>query len=415
MGKILFAGSGAEVDLGFQTGGTYIVDTFFTKKPKLYDALEVFYKKALISRKENCAELKYGKHFLFACNGIPFIQLLENIIRDDPDYISELLDEDLEVRSLADIKTDNRKELFKCLIIDKERVKPDSHLGEFINRDDNNAYFGVLEPLFSTILHPASDRTRFWKLINFYWSAFFSIVYPFIKVKDMGESLAEIPYSDILDNLEAEVKGFFSDETVNGIVSDKPQSYCATLGNLFDYVLTTNYTPFSRFFSGGDDKVAYLAGKLSTFENADTLDVVDICSEKSSDKSFLSSGLVFPYMMGQAPIKPIISRWQLDEYRKALDALNTHKELYMLGYSLPENDGHIISLIRDYLCRTDDTVLHYFKYAGDENAPCVDDEKEKLTRKLRIFEKHVSNRIIVHILSGKSCDMTKNVRSVLEM
>lgn len=258
MGKILFAGSGAEVDLGLQTGGTYIVDTFFTKKPKLYDALEVFYKKALISRKENCSELKYEKHFLFACNGIPFIQLLENIIRDDPDYISELLDENLEVRSLADISADDRSKLFNRLIIGKERVKPDSHLGEFINRDDNNAYFGVLEPLFSTILHPASDRTRFWKLINFYWSAFFSIISPFVKRKDMGESLVEIPYSDILDNLETEVKGFFSDETVNGIVSDRSQSYCATLGNLFDYVLTTNYTPFSRVFSGGDDKVATL-------------------------------------------------------------------------------------------------------------------------------------------------------------
>ncbi len=49
--------------------------------------------------------------------------------------------------------------------------------------------------------------------------------------------------------------------------------------------------------------------------------------------------------MTQAPIKPIITPTQIEEYKKAIDALDEAKVLVVIGYSLGEADDHINACI----------------------------------------------------------------------
>ena len=44
-----------------------------------------------------------------------------------------------------------------------------------------DAYFGTIEGYFSSLLNPSRRNKAFWKLINYYWSAFFAVSAPLIE------------------------------------------------------------------------------------------------------------------------------------------------------------------------------------------------------------------------------------------
>jgi hypothetical protein len=129
-------------------------------------------------------------------------------------------------------------------------------------------------------------------------------------------------------------------------------------------VITSNYTDFSRHeLHLKDTDIAYLAGKLTLFETQGKFGLIDL-----SAKEFVydERDIVFPFLMTQAPIKPIVEHAQILEYSKAIDFLSKGNKLIVLGYNINSNDDHINSLLYDYL-KFGNNRLIFCEYVSEKN------------------------------------------------
>jgi NADH dehydrogenase/NADH:ubiquinone oxidoreductase subunit G len=149
----------------------------------------------------------------------------------------------------------------------------------------------------------------------------------------------------------------------------------------------------------GITECTYLAGKLSQFEYPHLLFVEDFADKKAI---IPNNDFVFPFLMTQAPVKPIITPVQIREYVKALRQLESADVLFVLGYSLCENDNHINAMLREFLIKGKKIV--YFAY-DQENKKDIVDVKAEVRRNLRVdSERHKDlgeNQITVIIHNGE--------------
>lgn len=168
-------------------------------------------------------------------------------------------------------------------------------------------------------------------------------------------------YKEVLSNLKNTVSKIYDKDFIQKCKKD--DVYYKIVEKYFSNsnIITTNYTPFVKITGKGDDKIAYLAGKLSQFENPKTFEIKDLELEELGDNEY-----VFPFLMTQAYIKPIVSRTQIDEYSKAIGFLKETNLLVVIGYSLCENDNHINAIINDYIKKAGHKML-YLKYVDDKN------------------------------------------------
>ena len=119
-------------------------------------------------------------------------------------------------------------------------------------------------------------------------------------------------------------------------------NYYEVISEFFDpkYILTTNYTPIVRsFFTDAD--ITYLSGELTMFEDISTMSVKHY-------SEYSNKNILFPFLLTQAPIKPIICPYQIRQYTNLNKTLNDVSLLLVLGYSCCEYDSHINSFIREF-------------------------------------------------------------------
>lgn len=162
------------------------------------------------------------------------------------------------------------------------------------------------------------------------------------------------------------------------------------MANKFDGVITTNYTPYINYLmtdsNDSPSHIARLSGSLSQFEDVKTLAVSDSLHEQIDSQS-----CIFPYIMCQSPVKPIIDANQLSEYSKAIKMLNSADEIVVLGYSFCDEDSHIASIVRTALLNNQNSRLCYFSYndklnrlSTDSMARYIDEDTRALLKKLRL-------------------------------
>ena len=107
------------------------------------------------------------------------------------------------------------------------------------------------------------------------------------------------------------------------------------------------------------------------FESLESLTARDIRTEPIVQNEF-----VFPFLMTQAPIKPIVVANQMRSYAKAFETLDNTNILVVLGYSFCDSDYHIASLVHDYMQHRDKRLI-YLSYGGKESP-------DDIARKLRL-------------------------------
>lgn len=171
-----------------------------------------------------------------------------------------------------------------------------------------------------------------------------------------------------------------------------------------DNVARTNYTPFTKVFGIGD--IFYLSGKLSQFEIPEELRIVDFEKGENVD---MKTKHVFPYILTQAPIKPIINPTQIAEYSNAICALSELDVLVILGYSLCENDNHINAILRNFVIQENKKII-YCNYLS-ENAEKKEEEEVIKYVKERLFLNDTDTDKIKVILYGKD---TKNIAELIK-
>ena len=382
MGKTLLVGAGAESALGLPTGDEFLVQSYFTKNPELYEALRTFY--AGIDQSGFPA---YRAEYLFSSRSFAFKELIRHI---DPQALSDYLNTDLEVgEDGANPSEDQCSILFDSLIRSRDSYA-DEPFWQSLRIDSGHKFYGTLEPLFSSLLEPNDNASRFWRLINYYWCAYFSVFQPLLEQCGCWED-GKAGYASALDDLDGHIGCLWSqeflDEATSPLSDALRDGYYNRARGYFDHVLTTNYTPFCRIAlspKSNDEEPIYLSGSLCQFESA--LDF-ELSGPGGRDGKTIRELCCFPFLMTRAPVKPVINADQMRVFGKAISVLEDTEELVILGFSLSPDDAHIASIIRDYVLSTRGHKcphITYFAYHTSADAACA-----SLTKALRLSEGQV--------------------------
>ncbi len=377
------------MDLGFASGCDFTNDTFYRKKSRLYNALETFYQNRLSRNEKSSLPDSYYSSFLFNSRGRAFKLLVDNLIHVKPDAVAEVLGKSKSsIQDVSALEGSDLEKLFELLIIENDssddKLRQKALLREY---ESNQIHFGILESYYFDLLHPRDHPQRFWKLINFYWSAFFSILLPITDClyKDVLDYEKD-RYAFVLTHLDEVIKRVNNPSSFDRLI--KSNTYYAKLKTKFDYVITTNYTPYvTALVSNQHSEVARLAGCLSWFERLDTLEF----DRYEDEDAFISEDtLIFPYLMCQSPVKPIISTNQINEFSKAVGFLKEADEIVILGYSFCDEDAHIASMVSSAIRNNPNMRIVYLDYTPvGETTDKLNKRKNALGSQLRLSKSEI--------------------------
>ena len=393
MNRVLLAGAGAEVDLSLPSGPNFTRDTFYCQKTNMYKALKSFYSNRLGKSEHDRIPIKYDPAFLFNTRGRAFRNLIENLMNCCPSVVCDLLDKSQEdCGKFEDLNKDDLKTLFNALVVEGDGCCKKTARGIAI---PNEAHFNILEDYYSNLLRPNENNVRFWKIVNFYWSAFFSILLPITDIlySSFGMYLSD-KYGYVLPHLDDVVHRVFDVDELLRLLPE--QCYYKKLSGLFDVVLTTNYTPYvSSVVNFERARCIRLSGCLSQFEHLDMLEFEDY---STADKHIDEASFIFPYLLCQSPVKPIISQNQIMEFASAVTAMRNADEIVVLGYSFCDQDSHIASMVGKAIRDKSDLRLVNFCYRDDLTVgfDCKE-EKLNLAGKLRIPESALTRIDVVPV------------------
>lgn len=412
MSASLLIGAGAEVAPPYKipNGQDFIWATCYTYNKNLCDALEKYYEPILAGAPESAnLPRTYQSSFLYESNNASFRDLIKGILID-PDGVSlleRLVRHDCHIlptrkNDEPNLSDDDYSLLFELLIKQAEQdsdavSKLKDHLLEDLPAD---AFFGIIEKYFSSFLEPRKRNKAFWKLVNYYWSAYFAVASPLIQSAYGTDKRLETQglYSFTLNNIAEVTHKIFQSDFIQSY-QNGDEGYYAQMSGLFDYAMTTNYTPFCRALNlkNPHGKCIHLAGSLSQFESIAELRVYDLTKESAPSDAFL-----IPFIMTQVPVKPIIDFRQIEEYACAAEAIRNSTTLVVLGYSLSPNDAHICSLVQEHLYKNANNRLVYLDYC-EESDDCVTTSADIL-RRIRACDTHKGQIEVVHF--GKKCKLT---------
>lgn len=136
-----------------------------------------------------------------------------------------------------------------------------------------------------------------------------------------------------------------------------------------------------------------MSGSLAQFEHLGNLEFMDY---SNPGLHIGESDFVFPYLLCQSPVKPVISLNQVIEFGRAAEALINASEIVVLGYSFCEEDAHICSMVGEVLRGGRVKKLTYFSYRSNPNSSF--DRAAVLTqlaRRLRVSNDIAAERIEV--------------------
>ena len=373
-------------------GDTFSYKTIFNAEhDKMGSALKKFYR----NRKDGD---KYKTNYPYDHTSRMFHTCVRRML-EDPEINERLSFMDL------DFSDKNKNNTYKKLY---------SYLSSAEHVTDINilVFSGGIEQYFSTIVDSECvEKQRFWRLINYFWNSFFTILMPYTDYifKDIPEYNKNSKYSYIIDHIDEILlfKNLKSHiDEYHRIFAYYEQLYELNkeLKSKSISILTTNYMPFAEILT--DIRTVYLSGKITEFED-NGLSIKEY-------HEFDCSELIFPYILTQAPIKPIINGRQIKNLSSAIETLDKADQVYILGYSIPINDMHILSMIRDYITKNQEHELYYYDYMREAES-IKEDDNSFLCEKLRLSCKEMTERIHVYKHSGNENSVFLHIRKRMKM
>ncbi|OLA09607.1 MAG: hypothetical protein BHW12_03945 [Coprobacillus sp. 28_7] len=265
---------------------------------------------------------------------------------------------------------------------------------------ENLSFCSYVDSLFNYLRDYNMYPKECSRVVKLYFSAFLSIV---SKLGVDDDFIDENKNNDILTN-RMKLNNLIND-SINKIIdkeqkernsrqkkcNDNDLNYYVIIKDLISeiqkekankkniYFITTNYTEIcQRVININNDDIAYVHGKLDLFENLDTKEIKHITEFNEND-------IIFPYLMIQSGIKPIISPYQLNEWFKAICFVNKSKYVVLIGYGINSDDEHITNVLRYYVKDRKILIFIYSKY---------DEDKDYISQKnkiLNIFKNNTDN------------------------
>ena len=410
----LLFGAGVDAPFGFPQGAEFALESIFIKDENLFSAIKDFFRinkqYRLFNRRDsilfrNCIFLtvkyiqKNDPNTYKKYNLSRYIQKADNDIANEVEDISEtsknnieaLYDKIQEIKNVKDFLKNNPKDASTIIC-------------------QNLLYKGNVEKDFYCLIDKDKYGEKgYYKLFYYFWSAYFSILKPIvIKTQFLKEkSKANNIYSEILKKLDDITRFIYSNEMLQYYHKDNDNKnyYSAfkMIDNDIESILTTNYTPFAKLYY--QNKCCYLSGDLKSFEISEENEIFELTND-------YRERLFFPFIMTQAPIKPIVYGSQIKEYGSAINHLEHSDYLIIVGYSLCDNDNHILSIIKEFL-KQDDKKIIYCSYdtSNDGNiSERMRNKKEELKGILHFYD---DNKIIVLPNDGNALALVNTIKSII--
>lgn len=138
------------------------------------------------------------------------------------------------------------------------------------------------------------------------------------------------------------------------------------------------------------------------------LSIYDILKKKIEPKDF-----VFPFLMTQAPIKPIVVPEQIEAYAKAITALERANDLVIIGYSLGTADNHINAILHRFAKTKFKRIIYcYYVDRTKPNVPDEEDVKKGVIKALKCEGRSVEIRMVCN--EGNAEKLTAKIKEVLQ-
>lgn len=379
---ILFgAGAEGKGQFGLPSGKDFKRDVILAKDVELFANL-------FLQNAKSKIKLNKGTIISAQSSSILYQTILEgkNIETNLKELFPDQNDRDIAVRYLEYKKNNtsdkNISQEFKKLYHDNFY---DAIIGDKGNtNNDEIAYFlqkagiyAFLDSLFNYLRKPETYKNECARVIKVYYAAFLSILNGMAKrIRDNKQLIdiystliqGEEGISDLQGTLAKVIDGFQNEIIKNTCFltrEEKSKLYYCNIrkliesGNNVVSCVTTNYTNIGqRVMQLPDEHFSYLHGKLGLFEELETKNIVNI--EKMDLKK-----TVFPYLLVQSGVKPIISPFQIQEFYKACKMIIDADDMLIIGYGVNSEDEHISNILR---ARLEDgkRIKHFVYYKKKE-------------------------------------------------
>jgi len=248
---------------------------------------------------------------------------------------------------------------------------------------------GVLDECFPSIANPKKfGINKFFRIFNYYWFCYFSIVKGIIfsdfvlnknELIDYLEDDKKLNYEKIIRELpEFNKKLYKLDFNISDVyytlIKEKIDD---SEGIELKGVLTTNYFQFAEKYLR--TTTAYINGKLNLIEFPEKFVI-------SEDKDF-DKAIYFPFILGQSITKPVIHPRQIKELSTASSIIDDSDVMVVLGYGINSEDNHVNTLINDFLLKDKKTLIVVTEKSKKPHICKNLRIEEKLEKKIRFVDR----------------------------
>ena len=256
--------------------------------------------------------------------------------------------------------------------------------------------YSFLDSLFNYLRKPDLYKNECAKVIKVYYAALISILNGL--VERLGENIPnelKESYSSLIQGDQNIADPYFElSKVIEGLQDaiveqskkvdvdnngEQDKLYYYNIKQLVEsgkkvFCITTNYTEIAQKIIGlTNDEIAYLHGKLNYFEELTTkrIDKIENVDPKKT---------IFPYLLVQSGVKPIISPKQIEEFYKACRAVEESEELLIIGYGINPDDEHIANILRRRL--ENNKKIKYFIHCDNKGDDKWKEEKNRINKQL---------------------------------
>ena len=247
--------------------------------------------------------------------------------------------------------------------------------------------YAYLDGLFGYLRKPEKYPKECARVVKLYYSALYSVLKSIGKRNNPAATNDDI--CSCLLSMDRETLSNFIAEQQTAIVEDIRKTKIKTYyGCIYDLkiqckeknqkidisVVNLNYTIFAEQIIGVNlENIAYLHGKLGLFEELKSKRIAPLLELDPTET-------VFPYLLVQSGVKPIIAPYQIEEFGKATNWMSTSDLVVVLGYGVNSDDEHISNLLRWRIAQNKNVVC--FIYAQDKTK--FENEQRRIQTQLGI-------------------------------
>lgn len=236
------------------------------------------------------------------------------------------------------------------------------------------SFYSTLDSDFNYLRLPNIYKKECCNVMKLYYSAYLSILEAIINkeyYQKLISSNASIDKNEYYNEYKKGIKSVINEH--NGTTYyDIMKKYIASI----DAIITTNYTYIIDEILS-EEKCFHIHGTMEEFEGLETKNVYKLTEIPNNE-------IVFPYILIQSGVKPIINQKEIETFFRAFNKLKDANIIIVLEYSFSSDDEHVITVFKELL-KDNARRIYYFNYV-EKAKDKIEEHKAKKSDLKNIFK-----------------------------